>query len=297
MSSSVKGRLDWSLKRDADGHRDYSIEWLVGCTDVADGPLVVLSASGLPAIGATWVFGNDNDPWAFCLPTCNVKPVLTREPGVWWVVEQTFSTKPLKRCQTTSIENPLLEPAKLSGTFAKYTKEATKDRNGNPIKSSSHELIKGKAVEVDDSRPGVQVSLNSLTLPLSTIAPMIDTVNDAMLWGLVARKIKLSNAPWSRQLYGTCTFYYTITYEFEINDSALGWDRKILDEGTKVLAKGGNKDNPRDFVVYKDRNGENTRVLLDGNGAAITDIANAHYFDFEYYEESDFTTLGIPASL
>lgn len=296
MSASVHGRIDWRRNDDKDGNRTYKIRWLVVSTSVLDGPGVIGNASGLATVGSAWAYGNDSDAWALCWPTLSARPVVTREPGFWWVVEQTFSTKPLNRCQDNSIENPLNEPPKISGSFVKYTKEAHIDRNGNKVRSSSHELFRGESVTWDDNRPTVSISLNSLTLPLSTFAAMIDTVNDATLWGLTSRKIKLSNASWERLLYGTCTYYYTMNYEFDVRDTADGFDRKILDEGTKVLSAGGDKTDPTDFEVYKDVNGENTRVLLDGNGNAIGAGADPAEVDFEYYDESNFLSLGIPSS-
>ena len=213
MSSTLKGRIDWNLKVDKDGHRDYMVKWLCVTDDTADGPERVFFTPGLPAIGATWAYGNDTDAWAFRWPTASVTPVETKEPGNHWIVEHTFSTKPLSRCQDDSIENPLDEPDRLSGTFVKYTEEATVDRNGDAITSSSHEMIRGPMVEFDSNRPTVSIEKNILALPLSTFTPMIDSVNDATLWGLGARKVKLSNAKWKRVLYGTCTFYFIVTYD------------------------------------------------------------------------------------
>lgn len=294
MAGVLIGRIDWSGQRDKEGHRDYKIRWLVNSL-YADGPAVVMNTAGLPAVGATWAFGNDVDAWAFCWPNWKMTPIITKEPNQYWIVEQHFTTKPLKRCQDTDIENPLNEPDRISGSFTKFTREATHDRNGDPIKSSSHEQIRGSVVERDDNRPNVTIEKNLVTLPLSTFAPMIDTLNDAPLWGLPARTIKLSNASWQRQLYGTCTFYYTVSYEFDVNYDT--FDKTLIDEGTKVLACGGDPTKPEDFVVYKDINGENTRVILDGNGEAWDGVGTPGEIDVEFYNESNFLLLGIPTSL
>jgi len=125
---------------------------------------------------------------------------------------------------------------------------------------------------------------------------MVDTLNDRPLWGLEARKIKLSNVSWERLLYGTCTFYYKVTYEFDIRMDDDGFDRKLIDEGTKELKPGGDPNDPRDFQVYKDGNGENTRVLLDGAGKALTAEADPFEIDLKYYKESNFGLLGLPTS-
>tara|TARA_R110000751_G_scaffold85890_1_gene171248 strand:+ start:40 stop:939 length:900 start_codon:yes stop_codon:yes gene_type:complete len=299
MTTSVEGRTSWSMTRDKEGHRTYKVKWLVKATSSSDGPAYALTSSGLAAIGSSWTQGNDVDTWAKCQPDVSCNFLTKNEQGYYWEVEQTFSTKPAKRCQDTSIESPLLEPDKISGGFSKYTEEIQKDKNDKRIQSSSHELYRGSMVEFDKNRPTVSISKNLTTLPLSTFAPMVDTLNDSTLWGLAKRKVKLSNVSWSRLLYGTCTFYYTVTYEFDIRYS--GFDRTVYDEGTKILnvkeMPNANKDDPAHFVRYKDVNGDYARVFLDGEGSPIGKDDDPVEVDIEYYAESNFTTLGIPTSL
>lgn len=238
MTAAVhnSGLRVWDGGRDDQGFREFSVTNLVKTTDVMDGPYVVMNAAGLPAIGSIWNFGNDVDTWAFCQPYMRVsrhKQLTDGEKGVWWEVTQKFSTKPISRCQDTPVEDPLLEPQKVSGNFGKYTIEAVYDRNGNLLKSSSHEQIRGRQVEFDNNKPSVVIQQNVANLGLSTFSQMIDTVNDGPMWGLSARMIKLSNAPWERKFYGKCHIYYTRTLEFDIDYKT--FDRVALDEGTKVL--------------------------------------------------------------
>lgn len=238
MSASVHngGLRVWDGVRDDSGFREFGITNLVKTTDVMDGPYVVMNATGLPAIGSIWNFGNDVDTWAFCQPYMKVSRhsgIPAGEKGYWWEVSQKFSTKPISRCQDTPVEDPLLEPQKVSGNFGKYTIEAVYDRSGNLLKSSSHEQLKGRQVEFDNNKPSVVIQQNVATLGLNTFSQMIDTVNDGPMWGLSARMIKLSNAPWERKFYGKCHVYYTRTLEFDIDYKT--FDRVALDEGTKVL--------------------------------------------------------------
>jgi hypothetical protein len=316
VASVIGGPVTTLLDRSEEGHRTYSVIHRVKSTDLADGPSVVLDASGLPAVGSPWSFGNDNDSWAYCTGYAKVRKhsaVKEGDPTQHWTVEQKFSTIPTTRCQDESIENPLLEPQSISGSFVKYMKEATHDRNGDPIKTSSHELIRGAQVEFDGNRPTVQIGQNVVSLGLSTFSQMVDTVNDSTLWGLSTRMIKLSNVSWERNIYGTCTYYYTRTFEFDIDFTT--FDRVVLDEGTKALGRLDpatgvwdsstefapgvplDLDNPLHFTRYKDKHGENSRVILNGSGVPITTIADAGSVDIEYYTESNFLSLGIPTSL
>jgi hypothetical protein len=67
---------------------------------------------------------------------------------------------------------------------------------------------------------------------------------------------------------------------------------------TKInLLTNPDSTNPQHFIRYKDRNGENARVLLDGAGIPIEDGATPVYRDVEYYPESNFLLLGIPLTL
>jgi hypothetical protein len=284
-----------TLNQDEDGFRNYEVTHLVRSDDRNDGPLTVLGTAGVPSIGSVWSFGNDNDSWAFCLPTARVTKA---DDAKWpipevWKVTQKFSTKPIRRCQNSSVDNPLLEPQKVSGSFVKYTTVPFLDKDGDPIVSSSHEFLR---LEFDANRPTVTISQNVGSLELDTFTEMVDTVNNAPLWGLAARKIKLSNASWERNIYGTCNYYYTRTFEFDVSFGT--FDRTVLDNGLMVLKPGGDKNDPTDFIRAKDDNDENTtRLLLDGNGAAADSRANAARLTFEYYEESNFLLLGIPTVL
>tara|TARA_R110002020_G_scaffold12409_6_gene45507 strand:- start:13932 stop:14825 length:894 start_codon:yes stop_codon:yes gene_type:complete len=295
MACTVIGALNWTGSRSAEGVRSYKVKWLVKSNSVHDGPAQAITASGLSPIGSYWNPGNDYDVWAFCTPAISAAPLYQKERSYYWVVDQNFTTKPRERCQDASIENPLDEPPEISGGFSNYQKEAVKDRNDKDILTSSHEIIRGAAVEFDDNRANISITKNVLCLPLATFTDMINTVNDATMWGLPKRTIKLSNVSWSRVLYGTCAFYFTVTYDFDIDFET--FDRTVIDEGTRVLTKGGDKNNKNDFEVYKDVNGENTRVFLDGAGSALGDGADPVEIDIEYYKESNFLTLGIPSTL
>lgn len=280
------GQTSWEVSRDREGHREYLIKHRVKTTDPAVGPFEVLNAPGLPRPGDFWNFDQDQDLWAYCLPDAKAKPEFDNEPCTEWTVEQTFSTKPpdpkFQRCNDQRIDDPILEPQKISGGVSKYTEEATHDRFGRKILNSAHEVVRGAHVEFDRGRPTVRIEQNVPLLQASLIYSMQDCVNDRPLWGLPKRTVKLSNISWERKYYGLCYAYYTRTFEFEVNYQT--WDRELLDEGTKVLkgywdigateeyvleniaGQPPKADNPSHFIRFKDRNGENTRVILDGKG-------------------------------
>lgn len=235
MTAKIGGRTTWGGKKDDDGHREFRVEHHVFTDDPKDGPSTAMNCPGLPLPGAIWNFGNDLDTWAFCYPSmeCDIFKEEDGSPNKDWLIKQKFSTKPLRRCQDTEIEDPLLEPQGISGGFVKYTKEATRDRFGKLIRSSSHEIIRGPGVEFERNRPTVVIEQNVLFLGLENFSNQIDHVNDALLWECPARCVKLSDVSWKRKLFGVCNYYYTRVFTFDIDFET--FDRNIPDEGTKVL--------------------------------------------------------------
>lgn len=292
----IQGQTKWEMSRDSEGHREYRVTHKV-LANPKDGPANVLQCPGLPVPGSFWSFDNDSDLWATCRWDAKVTPVITDEPNMVWEVEQTFSSKApdTKNCKTTQVEDPLLEPPKVSGSFVKYTEEAVLDRFGNFITNSAFEQMRGSQVEFDRNRPTIKIEQNVPTAYLAYQLPsqMVDTVNNDTLWGFPRRTIKLSSASWERKFQGECSVYYTRTLEFDINihtdqitgEQSSGWDKELADIGHKVLcghwsdakdawildepftgAGSPDPQNPRHFIKFKDREGQPGEVVLDGAG-------------------------------
>jgi hypothetical protein len=313
--ANALGIIGLEGSQDREGQRTYHVDWLVE-SELDDGPVDLMFASGVAVIGAPFTYGNTNDPWAFCTPELKVEPYINpNEMAYLWKLRQTFSTTPLSRCQNQSIDNPLNEPYKVSGTFVKYTKEATKDKDGAALMTSSLEVVRGKAAERDFNRPTVVIERNVLMNPLSTFVQYIDHVNDSPLWGLGPRKVKLSNVTWERHLYARCTFYYSVRYDFDVDWQT--FDRVILDEGTRVLqghspgtslpqldpdaidpeTNKAYRLNAKNFEAYKDLNGNNAKVILDGKGRPWDGEDKPGTVSIKLYNEANLGVLGLPATL
>ncbi len=283
MASVQGGPVSWSASIDKDGYTDYSVKFKVSAT-VFEGPAAVLDASGLPVAGEVWNFGgSEADLYAYCRQDTKVSIFPSDElPATYYIVEKKFSSKPDEdRCKDQKIEDPLLEPQKVSGGFSKITEEATHDAFGRPILTSSLEQIRGAQVEFDSNRPSIKISQNVPDLQLFVISTFADCVNAYDLWGMPPRYIKLSNVSWERKFYGSCYVYYSRNFEFDINYDS--WDRVLLDEGNKALhgkwnlttgawdlininGQPPNRFDPTHFDQYKDKKNENARCILDGRG-------------------------------
>lgn len=277
----ILGPTKPSLKRDTDGHRNYTISYKVKTTDVSEGPLGILLTPGLPVPGAIWNLGTDLDPWAYCKWNVSVSPVLSDESSPVWMIEFTFSTKPDKRCQNVPVDNPLMEPIKVSVSSQKYQEEASYDRFGQQIVNSAFEPFKGAQVEFDAGRFSVSIEMNVPLLDLGFLRLFQDSVNDSELWGMPARCVKFTSFKATKKWYGPCGIYWTLSMEFDARDDT--FDRKLRDEGTKVLkghwsSNKGNwvldnvggsppdPTNPTHFIAATDWYGNPMNVILNGHG-------------------------------
>lgn len=312
MAVELVGPTYWDCNREDEGYKTYTIRHKVRAA-VTDGPYNVMNTPGLPVIGAVWNFRGDVDPWAFCFPGMKVTPFAQEkdEPTTFWIVEQKFSNKPLKSDAT--VDDPLLEPPKVSGTFIKYQKEADLDKDGDPIRSSSFEKLIGDEVLVDYNRPAVRIEMNTALLGLSDFAQAVDRVNSVPMWGLPIRCVKLSNVSWERNRYNGGLWYYTRSFDFDVNYDT--FDREIPDSGLKAL--NGHRDpttklwtlddingsppdptKPAHYVKHRDANGDLARTWLNGAGLPVdTDLdTNVGKTTFQIYREYNFFLLGIPAT-
>ncbi len=310
-------RRKWGGSRDTEGHRTFTVTHLVEVGNTEDGPAIVMSTPGLPVTGSYWQFGNDLDFWAFCYPDMRVSIHEEKEgqKNKIWRVDQKFSTKPFNRCQDIEIEDPILEPDRISGGFTRATKEVSRGYSslnaavgGGPrdvtLETSSHEPLLG--IQRDDSRPTIRIETNDLVLGLNIFTPLIDTVNNAIVWELPKRTIKLTNVTWERKILGTCGYYFTRIYDFEVNFNT--FDTTAPDYGSLALrgtwdadcdtpvwttTGGQDKDNLHHFRPFHDCHEVLRKTYLDGNGAAVAAVASAAEIPIIYYVESDFSLLGI----
>jgi hypothetical protein len=329
MASVVGGPVAWRAEQDDDGFRTYRVTSRVKA-GITESPAAVMLASGLPAIGSPFrITGfTGYDDWVWCRPEMSITVDQEKpgDPAAYYLVENVYSDKweqgKSKRCNNTPVGDPLLEPMKVSGSFVRAQWEAKYDKDGVRLVTSANEPITGPGVTFDYVKPTVRIEQNVANLGLSTFASMVNTVNAYPLWGCPARCIKLANAPWERKVYGSCYFFYTRTFEFEVdvynkdkNGSLIGHDREVYDSGSmclrgqwmtdsttadygkyKILADQTSTDpatilaDPQYyFQAYKDMNNEHTRVFLDGHGRP----ANAELISLA---GTSLGTAGPPAS-
>lgn len=284
------------LNQDERGHRTYSITLPVETDELTAGseagPARVFFTPGLPTPGTSYQLGGDIDVWAYCLPTRRIYAAPGQHgPKKFWLVDCLFTTKPIERKLIVNQQDPMIEPNRISGGFNRFTEEAVYDRFGERIANSAHELYRGPQNEWDMARPTVRIAQNVPLLGIDTFAPMINNVNSVNLWGFPPRFIKLQNVTYTEKFHRFSSFWERVL-DFEIwarkdedGNWISGWDRDLLDEGTKamrgewvnqgsasspnwqwVLIGSPRRFNPADFVRFTDTNGNMCRVVLDGAG-------------------------------
>lgn len=290
MAVLLEGRTQWSLDTDEEGYKTYTLVNQV-MSDITEGPLAIINCPGLPVPGvSTWMYGNDDDPSAWCRPNYNVKPnQLRNEPTQQWQVTHYFSNAPLRtqRCADAPPDEPLLEPDKVFISVIRFQEEATYDRHGFATVNSSFEQIRGAINEWDKGRLVVRIIQNVPELELATLQSLLDSLNDSPMWGFLTRCVKLSDFTAEPRKYGQCYGYWVRTLIFETNK--LTFDRDTLDEGTKVLnghwhpvtgawildnINGEEPDplNPSHFIRLLDKYQQPMRAILDGAGKPAIDF-------------------------
>lgn len=249
------GHRSWSMKRTADGHRDYTLTFRIKADSPRQGPdRILVETPGLPLPGTTWTaynvaIGNTFclDDWAWCRMDADIQPVRKPDdgPNEHWDITFLFSTRPPGRNEAwqnpagQQFDNPLDTPDKptgdtkdtgIGGTFVKKQTEAKIARfvrivesdgsvvrtfSYQPIVNSSYEQVRGHAVEFDESHGKISIEQNVLSLQWALMQQMIDGVNSVTMWGLPVRAVKFQNATWDRKFYTGGFIYYNRKLEFE----------------------------------------------------------------------------------
>lgn len=294
MAAYIKDNkpIDWSMTTDEEGHRDYSVLWEVFTDGATYGPDDAMFCPGLPMPGASLNIGHCVDPWAFYQRKGSAKLKERGKHRSVWIVETAFSTRPVRRCQTDKMEDPLLEPHRVRGGFDTFQREPICDNSGDAILNSAGQRFRGPTVQIEDGWPTVEVEQNASWINLPFLAQYRYSVNNAVWWGCPIRTIKCKTFTWERVLYGLCYFYFRVTTSFQLNEET--WDLHLLDEGDMVKVP---NSSPVRYKRAQDEYENLVHVLLDGHGEALPAGAAEVYLDKRVLAELDFSVVGWPAAL
>jgi hypothetical protein len=291
FESNQTGTNEWGVKvpyrtQDAFGNNPYTL---------------LNHTEGLPkAFSPCWF-----DISCVCIGMSVKRKFVPNEPDVYWEVTAKFQTNLV--CMEGIFENPLDQPAEISGSFQKTQGETAIgfDDYNRPqwMMTSSLEPL---TAQRDFTRIQVVVSKNvaiSYFRPI-LFASMSDHLNPGYTWGLPPGIVKFSNATWTRQWWGTCFPYVRVQATFDImwetgeiepvhGNVIRGWGKLIADHGTRQLRPNLHhlvennpnhpvRFNPLNFEQIRTSNnsGSNQTELLDGRGRItrnINDVARVYY--------------------
>jgi hypothetical protein len=285
--------IDWTLNIDGEGQREYSVTWQVQTTSADDGPDIALTCPGLPVPGSHFAVSNSTDPWAFYQRKGSARLHDRMKSAKLWDVTINYSTRPARRCMDSSVQDPLLEPARVSGGFNKFTRRAVKDTSGNALVTTANEPFTS-GIEIDDNRPTVRLEMNVAWVNLTFVSSYVDTVNNATWWSCAARTIKCSEFNWERVLYGTCRFYYRVQFTFELKRDT--WDLMLANFGNYSRSAAGAEPTQHRDGKTKDFK----PTYLDVNGIATEtptffDQTSGTLATKRVYPEKNFAAVGWPA--
>ncbi len=301
MSVTRVDVVDIKATNTEDFHREYDLTYRVITDSESDGPDTVLASGSLPTYGQPYAYGSESNPFASCRFVGNARRDQGEKTRKAWLVDAKFSTRGSNRDPNDQPGKPLDWAWKVSGSFGTGQKYSNKDRTGRALANSANEPFED-VPPIDDQILLLTLEKNLPTLSLSQWADSRGKVNDATLWGLPARRVKLMQWSWTPQWTGAGQAYVACKWEVAINFD--GYYYEPRDEGyreiTGVDAEGLTTYAP--ILI----NGElpSKPEYLNGSGERLNAAFDPVYFNgvggnpdpFEIEEEYDLGSI-FPAVL
>jgi hypothetical protein len=282
-----------------DWHRQYDVVAQVTCSSESDGPQTVLNGvrSSLQ-YGSTFAYGNDSDPYATLRSIRNARRTDKRKI---WQVDLQYSTKGSQRDPADQPGDPLSWAWKVRGSFGSGQKWLTKDRTGRALVNSANEPFED-VPPIDNPLLILALEKNTATIDLDQWAEARGKVNDATLWGLSGRRVRLMQWAWDVAWTGNGQAY--IVNKFEVSIDFDGYYYEPLDMGFREIDGIDLDGNATYSPMLLKGELPSKPLFLNGQGGRLAEGANPIYFDgvgdnpepFELEDQYDFSTI-FPATL
>lgn len=289
--------------QNADGTKEFSAVYQVRTDSAADGPNIVLAATGLPALYSTYAAGNDTDTSCYCV---SLAPSRVAGSRLVWNVQISWKTLDFQGGGSGGINvgdnglptaNPLAFADDVEIGYAAYTGPAMRCENVDDIIWSQIGVARaagtiGPAVnsaleifdpppERDFSRLFFRVTGNRAALPFPAMDSYRDAINNDR-WTLIkpAQGInitfneytcKMRNIGGSWQIQNN-TAFWRLTFEWEVkdlDDDPGGWRYDLLDQGYHYASPAGYPDGLGGTVPAIDVNSPEIRRAEDYRGNAV----------------------------
>jgi len=305
---TVTNVVPWDtwIEPNAEGHRVYKQVWHVYTNAITDGPITAWSAAGLPAAGSTYSWDSDTDTNAYCDPVPGVRLAERDKTEKKWELTYTFTTdQKRQRCSDTAITNPVAEPWKIRCGSVEWSFQPCVAYNSDHsaivlVKSSSHEPLTGKQVEVFAGARQITLSKNLSSLNEAFNKQYERSVNDdtVVLFGesYAARTLRMRSIAAESAVYAACNYYYPHVWTIEVNPDT--HDLQPPDMGYRRLV-GTDKDNPQHFKEIREEGSDEvvrSPRYLNGAGVLLAKGDPIFRHRFRYYNELDWSAFNFPTA-
>lgn len=285
------------------GHRTYTSNFRVYTNDVNDGASTVMIYSGLPKLGDPYLWQNSWDYGA----RLNSLPVVRLEREDFharkiWLVTCTYTTRG-RQFEEQVPDNPLNLPWKISGDADEWVEEAAEDVNGNPIRNSSFQQIRGKQVERFRTRRKWVLQKNFAAVNQNFIDHFEGSINRSTvrLLGIVypPKTLYMRRIVFNREWYAYSTPYWPHTFQIDVNPKT--FNLKLVDKGTmQVIPLAGNIWDPADMTAITDPvTGDQIERYLNGLAgplpAGVDPVLLNDPTGFQIYEDEEWNIIGFPS--
>jgi len=238
---------------DAEGTHTYTNVYIVLTDDKDDGADTARGAGavalGLPDYNDSWAWGNDSNSNALAKTrSADIASLDETSPYYRkWKVTIGYTTAGQSRDPAggggsgsgseEGIQDPLLEPWKLSGSYIQTTRRTSVDKNGANVTNSADEPI---LFDVPSGYDSLIMNGNTATISLTTRAANVTKSNSTAMWGLAVRQVYLNQWSWDIAYRGT-TPYFVNRLEWWIARPISGtptndglWNEWVVDWGTQT---------------------------------------------------------------
>jgi hypothetical protein len=213
----------------------------------------------------------------------------------WDVVSEYGPWNPIEH---TEDGDPAAQPVEIKMNGVNYEQIVDIDIYGNPIVNTAGDYF-DPPVTRDQTRCVLEVTRNETGFSPSTIFAYANRVNSAIWNGFPPYTVKIAPPQvvpmWSQF---TSEIYSRISYTFEYD--AAGWDKTLLNQGTRYLKYGGGYGGGAGTYRFnaRDDKGElvTTPVLLDSLGRLLAQPINASnvvVLTYPIYQRLNFSVLGM----
>ena len=234
MGVSTANWKTWSARQTFEPSRSVVVTTVnaiaeVIADDTTSGPLGVLAAAGLPAIGDAYSVFGESDGSLFCV---SKTPEQDAENRLLWRVICEFSNDAGTAVGGGGVVvNPLARPVVI--TYSGATEQSTTlfDADGNPLVNVIGEYFEPQAVE--NAVATIRFSRNEPTINTLAIQYYTNAVNNDTFYGFPLTTLRMLAISAEGPLIEDDTTYFPHTYEMAYRRS--GWRRPLLNIGRSYL--------------------------------------------------------------